>query len=281
MQFGNGFIPTNFQNDNFIPKEQQQEQAKQEIVKLLRKTKTCFITFFFLYPLLSILEIILYLFTDAYSVVFLFTSYFLIPFHLFFWIFINKILKPDFQGQTNKKLLKIFRKFFIAYLTVNICITIMLLLNYSIIATTTFSLQPYFLGMMFVAFFLLLLCIPISCFNRISQQILLLFPKNKKESKRTIPVKTYNNLIDKTGKRFFVKYYYQLKNWATYDLIEIIEENISANEKEKRILYGKKIFNSNLNIYALEQIIYNSENKIDQNTIIKAKEIYKEERLIK
>ena len=266
MQFGNGFIPTNLQLNDY------------SLTRLLYKIKFCFIVLFFLYPLFSIIEIILYLFTDEYSVIFLFTSYFIMPFCLFFWIFINKILKIDFDKLKNRKLLKVLYKFLVAYLIVSLC-----LLFFSFILCFALPLNLgtiNYLAILF-AIFSMISFIPLYYFDKIQKQILLLFPKNEKESKRTIPVKTYNNLIDKTGKRFFVKYYYQLKNWATYDLIEIIEENISANEKEKRILYGKKIFNSNLNIYALEQIIYNSENKIDQNTIIKAKEIYKEERLIK
>ena len=67
-------------------------------------------------------------------------------------------------------------------------------------------------------------------------------------------IKEVKNHLTIVGKIFFVKYYYQLKNWATTDIEDIIEENYSEKSLKQRIESGKLIFERKLNIIALNII---------------------------
>lgn len=91
------------------------------------------------------------------------------------------------------------------------------------------------------------------------------------------PKEELGELILAVGKKFFIDYYYQLKNWNETDVYDYIGDNISADDKHKRIATAKQIFNLKLNVLALEEISNLSENLIDKATINKAKTILKQE----
>lgn len=84
---------------------------------------------------------------------------------------------------------------------------------------------------------------------------------------------TTKELLNKTGKKFFVDNYEKLKTWDVWDVFDNLENNQQSIE---RINCGKKIFELNLQKIALYQII-NSKNSIDSTTIKKAEELYDKE----
>ena len=255
MQFSNSFISPNFKNDNFIPKAEQQKQALKEVIKLLRNIRLCSKIAFFIYWFLPIAIIVILCSTNSNFGISEFVTISICVLNIIsciaLSIFSTFILNKDFTSLDNLKLLKIF------YITFFIC--------------TIFS---WIILSMILALIHTVYC----C--ELSKNIKILFPKKEKNvKKQKVSINTYNNLINRTGRRFFVKYYYQLKNWATCDLIEIIEENISQKDKLERIINGKKIFSLKLNFYFLKEIICNSSDKIDNNTIAMAKQIYQEEKV--
>ena len=83
-------------------------------------------------------------------------------------------------------------------------------------------------------------------------------------------------LLEHSGKNFFVKYYEILKNNSLMDALDFVQENSSREINKKRVLYAKKIFGSNLEFFALELIL--SEDSILESVIIlKAKALLLEE----
>lgn len=85
-----------------------------------------------------------------------------------------------------------------------------------------------------------------------------------------------NKLLSSAGKRFFIKYYDQLKNWSSADVFDIISENYSEESKNKRIASAKKIFEEELNVSALESIAENQDDT-DEKTQARAKELLQKE----
>lgn len=83
-------------------------------------------------------------------------------------------------------------------------------------------------------------------------------------------------LLSVVGKRFFVKYYYQLKYWSSADVFDIISENYSEESKNTRITNAKKIFGEQLQMLALKNITESQED-IDEETQTRAKELLKKE----
>jgi uncharacterized membrane protein len=86
------------------------------------------------------------------------------------------------------------------------------------------------------------------------------------------------NLVATVGTKFFVKYYYYLKNWLVTDIEDLIEENYSGNNKLERIQAAKKIFNEHYELEVLEDIIKEPEEKIDSKTQQLAQEILEKEK---
>lgn len=84
---------------------------------------------------------------------------------------------------------------------------------------------------------------------------------------------TVDILLSKAGNKFFVKYYYQLRDWAEPDIIDIIQENYSEETKIQRIRNAKEIFNKHLNKLALQRIADVENISVDEETKQKAKEL--------
>lgn len=84
---------------------------------------------------------------------------------------------------------------------------------------------------------------------------------------------TVDILLSKAGNKFFVKYYYQLRDWADPDIIDIIQENYSEETKIQRIRNAKEIFNKHLNKLALQRIADVENISVDEETKQKAKEL--------
>lgn len=83
-------------------------------------------------------------------------------------------------------------------------------------------------------------------------------------------------LLSVVGKRFFIKYYCQLKYWSSADVFDIISENYSEESKNTRITNAKKIFGEQLQMLALKNITESRED-IDEETQARAKELLKKE----
>lgn len=54
---------------------------------------------------------------------------------------------------------------------------------------------------------------------------------------------TVTNLLEKIGRKFFVKYYEKLRNWSIPDIVDEIEESYSEESKLARIKEAKKNLN--------------------------------------
>lgn len=78
-------------------------------------------------------------------------------------------------------------------------------------------------------------------------------------------------LLSTAGMRFFVKYYDCLMTWNVSDILDIIEEEYTEQDKRQRVSASQKIFKSNLEQTALS-IIANS-SKIDEITKNTAKNL--------
>ena len=79
--------------------------------------------------------------------------------------------------------------------------------------------------------------------------------KAKSEQKSEQQKKTSNQLLEKSGFKFFIKYYEQIKNLPLRDVE--IEENYSPAEREERLNAAKKIIDSNLTLIAINEIMAN------------------------
>ena len=77
-------------------------------------------------------------------------------------------------------------------------------------------------------------------------------------------------LLQKTGKKFFVKYYTQIRDWAETDALDAVEESYPAEMVLGRIRAGKRIFAEKLEIMALFAII-GAVNGTDEETRQKAR----------
>jgi hypothetical protein len=67
--------------------------------------------------------------------------------------------------------------------------------------------------------------------------------------------KYYNQLITLVGKKFFVKYYYKVRDLTFADAIDEVSEIYPYEEKKSRINALKKIFELKLEKFTLEQIV--------------------------
>lgn len=77
-------------------------------------------------------------------------------------------------------------------------------------------------------------------------------------------------LLQKTGKKFFVKYYTQIRDWAETDALDAVEESYPAEMVLGRIRAGKRIFAEKLEIMALFAIV-GAVNETDEETRQKAR----------
>ena len=77
-------------------------------------------------------------------------------------------------------------------------------------------------------------------------------------------------LLQKTGKKFFVKYYTQIRDWAETDVLDAVEELYPAEMVLGRIRAGKRIFAEKLEIMALFAIV-GAVNETDEETRQKAR----------
>lgn len=84
---------------------------------------------------------------------------------------------------------------------------------------------------------------------------------------------TTMDLLNKIGKGFFVEHYYDIKNNQT--AADDLPENYTTNSKRSRISTARRIFREELHLEALKIVM--SSNRLDQETIDKAKEIFEKE----
>jgi hypothetical protein len=87
---------------------------------------------------------------------------------------------------------------------------------------------------------------------------------------------TLENLLSLTGKKFFINYYFKLKNWGKLDIYDSIVENYAEETKDQRINAGQEIFERGWNIKALKNIILDS-SSVDEITLHKAEKLLEEE----
>lgn len=85
-----------------------------------------------------------------------------------------------------------------------------------------------------------------------------------------------NRTLYTIGKQIFIKYYHFFKNpnYTSADSINIIKEDYTNKSKFSRFNHARMIFNKNLNIEALNNIITS---RLPIDTITKAKELLKQE----
>lgn len=88
-------------------------------------------------------------------------------------------------------------------------------------------------------------------------------------------VNTVVALLSKVGNKFFVKYYFELRDWSEPDILDIIQEDYSEETKLQRIRKGKEIFDKGLNQLALQRIADISNKTVDDETRQKANELLK------
>lgn len=93
----------------------------------------------------------------------------------------------------------------------------------------------------------------------------------KKSKKNLIRSKICKRLIEKCGFKFFIKYYYQIKDLPFIDIE--ITENYTIREKRKRIRAVKKIITRNHTLTVAKEILskyskYLSESEKNKLTII-------------
>lgn len=79
-----------------------------------------------------------------------------------------------------------------------------------------------------------------------------------------------DSLLQKTGRKFFIKYYTQIRDWAETDVLDAVEEPYPAEMVLDRIRAGKRIFNEKLEIMALVAII-GSVHETDEETRLQAR----------
>lgn len=95
--------------------------------------------------------------------------------------------------------------------------------------------------------------------------------KQREEEKEVQKRKdTAIRLLNDIGTKFYVKYYEKLRDWSIPDIIDEIEENYTEESKIKRIKTAKKLFESDLNLTALEIIVNESDKLTDDKTKEKA-----------
>ena len=80
-------------------------------------------------------------------------------------------------------------------------------------------------------------------------------------------------LLSKAGNKFFVKYYFELKDWSEPDILDIIQEDYTEETKIQRIRKGQEIFTKRLNKLALEIIADSANNSVDEETKQKANKL--------
>lgn len=81
----------------------------------------------------------------------------------------------------------------------------------------------------------------------------------------------YQNLIEKCGIKFFIKYYKQIKRLPLRDVA--ISENYSSSEREERLLAAKKIIDLGLTEFALTEIIKTYAGVLNENELVQAKSL--------
>ncbi|MDE6058580.1 MAG: hypothetical protein K2G44_00855 [Clostridia bacterium] len=86
--------------------------------------------------------------------------------------------------------------------------------------------------------------------------------------------KEYEKLIEQCGIKFFIKYYKQIKYLPLRDVT--VTESYPPNEKNERILSAKKIIDSGLTEFALNEIINTYRDVLEETEIEQAKFILQE-----
>ena len=86
--------------------------------------------------------------------------------------------------------------------------------------------------------------------------------------------KNYKSLIEKSGVKFFIKYYKQIKRLPLRDVA--VSENYSSQEREERLLAAKKIIDLGLTEFALREIIAEYSDILDSAEIEQAKSLLSE-----
>lgn len=94
--------------------------------------------------------------------------------------------------------------------------------------------------------------------------------------------KYLENILNRVGKKTFIKYYYDFKNLNNLGesdkiVVEKIQEDYTLKSKKSRTSKAKRIFREGLEINALETIINSP--KVDVCIIEKAKKILLEEQI--
>lgn len=96
------------------------------------------------------------------------------------------------------------------------------------------------------------------------------------KQKRTLNYnqKRYQNLIEKCGIKFFIKYYKQIKRLPLRDVT--VSENYSSIEREERLLAAKKIIDLGISEFTLTEILKTYSNILDEDEIAQAKSLLAE-----
>ena len=107
----------------------------------------------------------------------------------------------------------------------------------------------------------------------------LIYKLKEKEQKKTMKIndqndKNYKSLIEKSGVKFFIKYYKQIKRLPLRDVA--VSENYSSQEREERLLAAKKIIDLGLTEFALREIIAEYSDILDSAEIEQAKSLLSE-----
>lgn len=93
------------------------------------------------------------------------------------------------------------------------------------------------------------------------------------EKQQAKDLNSVNYLLSKVGNKFFVKYYFELRDWTEPDILDIIEEDYTEETKTQRIREAKKIFEQRLNKLALQRISDIKNISVGEETRQKAKEL--------
>ena len=93
----------------------------------------------------------------------------------------------------------------------------------------------------------------------------------KKAIEQEKTTKSYNTLIEQCGTRFFIRYYKQIKNLPMRDIE--ISENYPYQEKLDRLTAAKKIIDTGLTEFAVNEILKTCSEFLTESEIAQAKEI--------
>ena len=81
----------------------------------------------------------------------------------------------------------------------------------------------------------------------------------------------YKDLIEKSGIKFFIKYYKQIKRLPLRDVT--VTENYSSAEREERLIAAKQIIDLNLVEFSLNEILKSYSDILDEEEVAQAKSL--------